>query len=127
MKKIYLSPPHMSGNELEYIKDVFKDNWIAPIGPHLNMFEDIVKEYTGAKHAVAVTSCTAGIHLALRALRVKEGDYVLIHDTGAYTLSMWSRYNSRQVPKVVGYYDEGEKFEILKERESLDDVLNFWE
>jgi len=77
MKKIYLSPPHMSGKELEYIKDVFEDNWIAPIGPHLNMFEDIVKKYTGAKHAVAVTSCTAGIHLALRALRVKEGDYVL--------------------------------------------------
>ena len=46
MKKIYLSPPHMSGKELEYIKDVFEDNWIAPIGPHLNMFEDIVKKYT---------------------------------------------------------------------------------
>jgi len=77
MNKIYLSPPHMSGKELEYIKDVFKDNWIAPVGPHLNMFEEKVKEYTGAKYAVAVTSCTAGIHLALRALRVKEGDYVL--------------------------------------------------
>ena len=77
MKKIYLSPPHMSGKELEYIKDVFKDNWIAPIGPHLNMFEEKVKEYTGSKYAVAVTSCTAGIHLALKALRVAEGDYVL--------------------------------------------------
>jgi len=77
MKKIYLSPPHMSGKELEYIKDVFKDNWIAPIGPHLNMFEDIVKKYTGAQHAVAVTSCTAGIHLALRALQVEPGDFVL--------------------------------------------------
>jgi len=77
MKKIYLSPPHMSGNELKYIKDVFKDNWIAPIGPHLNMFEDIVKEYTNSKYAVAVTSATAGIHLALKALNVKEGDFVL--------------------------------------------------
>tara|TARA_Y100000389_G_scaffold106438_1_gene103383 strand:+ start:1337 stop:2452 length:1116 start_codon:yes stop_codon:yes gene_type:complete len=77
MKKIYLSPPHMSGKELEYIKDVFKDNWIAPIGPHLNKFEEIVKEYTGAQHAVAVTSCTAGIHLALRALGVEKDDYVI--------------------------------------------------
>ena len=77
MKKIYLSPPHMSGKELKYIKDVFKDNWIAPVGPHLNMFEEKVKEYTGSKYAVAVTSCTAGIHLALKALRVKEGDYVI--------------------------------------------------
>jgi len=67
----------MSGKELEYIKDVFKDNWIAPIGPHLNLFEERVKEYTGADHAVAVTSCTAGIHLALRALNVMPGDYVI--------------------------------------------------
>tara|TARA_R100000951_G_scaffold96153_1_gene85363 strand:- start:1053 stop:2168 length:1116 start_codon:yes stop_codon:yes gene_type:complete len=77
MKKIYLSPPHMSGKELEYIKDVFNDNWISSVGPHLNKFEDIVKEYTGAKYAVAVTSCTAGIHLALRALGVGKDDYVL--------------------------------------------------
>lgn len=77
MKKIYLSPPHMSGKELKYINDVFKDNWIAPIGPHLNMFEEKIKEYTNSKYAVAVTSATAGIHLALRALRVEEGDYVL--------------------------------------------------
>lgn len=44
MKKIYLSPPHMSGKELEYIKEVFDQNWIAPVGPHLNKFEDMVKE-----------------------------------------------------------------------------------
>ena len=44
MKKIYLSPPHMSGNELKYIEDVFKENWIAPVGPHLNLFEEKVKE-----------------------------------------------------------------------------------
>ena len=67
----------MSGKELKYIKDVFKDNWIAPIGPHLTKFEEKVKEYTGASHAVAVTSATAAIHLALKALNVKEGDYVL--------------------------------------------------
>ena len=77
MKKIYLSPPHMSGKELDYIKKAFDDNWIAPIGPQLNMFEEKVKEYTGAKHAVAVSSGTAGIHLALKALNVSEGDYVI--------------------------------------------------
>jgi dTDP-4-amino-4,6-dideoxygalactose transaminase len=77
MKKIYLSPPHMSGKELDYIKKAFDDNWIAPIGPQLNMFEEKVKEYTGAKHAVAVSSGTAGIHLALKALNVREGDYVI--------------------------------------------------
>ena len=80
-------------------------------------------------YIIAGPLCFAGDILSKEMIlpEVKEGDYVLIHDTGAYTLSMWSRYNSRQVPKVVGYYDEGERFEILKERESLDDVLNFWE
>jgi dTDP-4-amino-4,6-dideoxygalactose transaminase len=77
MKRIYLSPPHMSGKELDYIKEAFDQNWIAPIGPHLNLFEEKVKEYTGAKHAVAVTSGTAGIHLGLNALGVGEGDYVI--------------------------------------------------
>ena len=67
----------MSGKELEYIKEVFEQNWIAPIGPHLTKFEDIIKEYTGAKHAIAVTSGTAGIHLGLKALGVGEGDYVI--------------------------------------------------
>jgi len=77
MKRIYLSPPHMSGKELEYIKEVFDQNWIAPIGPHLTKFEEITKEYTGAKYAVAVTSATAGLHLALKAVGVEEGDYVI--------------------------------------------------
>ncbi|KAF0130961.1 MAG: diaminopimelate decarboxylase [Bacteroidetes bacterium] len=57
---------------------------------------------------------------------IEENDFILIHDTGAYTFSMWSRYNSRQMPKVIGYSDNGAHFEILKERESLQDVANFW-
>ena len=80
-------------------------------------------------YIIAGPLCFAGDILSKEIIlpEVKEGDYVLIHDTGAYTLSMWSRYNSRQVPKVVGYFNDGEKFEILKERESLDDVRKFWE
>lgn len=57
---------------------------------------------------------------------VEEGDFLLIHDTGAYTLSMWSRYNSRQIPRIVGYSDEGDHFEVLRERESLEEVVAFW-
>ncbi len=57
---------------------------------------------------------------------VEEGDYIIIHDTGAYTLSMWSRYNSRQIPKVIGYETSGNAFKILKARESKDDLLEFW-
>tara|TARA_B100002019_G_C21226558_1_gene577677 strand:+ start:276 stop:1388 length:1113 start_codon:yes stop_codon:yes gene_type:complete len=77
MKRIYLSPPHMSGKELDYIKEAFEQNWIAPIGPQLNKFEEEVIKYTGSKYAIAVSSGTAGIHLALKALGVGKGDYVL--------------------------------------------------
>ncbi|MFH1198095.1 MAG: hypothetical protein V1720_20505 [bacterium] len=63
-------------------------------------------------------------NVALPALN--QNDFVVICDTDAYTLGMWSRYNSRQMPKVIGYYDYGEKFIILKERESFKSLYNFW-
>lgn len=75
-KRIYLSPPHMSGREQEYIKEAFDSNWIAPLGPHVNAFEREVAAYTGAKAALAVSSGTAAIHLALRLLGVGQGDIV---------------------------------------------------
>jgi len=79
------------------------------------------------KYLVAGPLCFAGDIIArdLELPVAEEGDYILIHDTGAYTLSMWSRYNSRQMPKVIGYY-QNEIFEILKERENKEDVLAFW-
>jgi diaminopimelate decarboxylase len=80
------------------------------------------------KYMVAGPLCFAGDIIAkdLELPVVEEGDYVLIHDAGAYTLSMWSRYNSRQMPKVVGYSGENSTFEILKERESKEDLFRFW-
>ncbi|HTX88437.1 MAG TPA: hypothetical protein VMC08_05570 [Bacteroidales bacterium] len=56
---------------------------------------------------------------------VEEGDWLVIHDTGGYTFSMWSRYNSRQTPRILGY--SGERFVILKEREGLEDIRRAWE
>lgn len=76
MSKIYLSSPHMGGQEQKYIDDAFKNNWIAPLGPNVDGFEKDVAEYVGAKSAVALSSGTAGIHLALKACGVKQGDYV---------------------------------------------------
>jgi diaminopimelate decarboxylase len=55
---------------------------------------------------------------------IEEGDFLVISDTGAYTFSMWSRYNSRQTPRIIGY--KGDQFEILKERETIDDIAKFW-
>ncbi len=76
-KRIYLSPPHMNGLEPEYVKNVFETNWIAPLGPHVDGFENEIAEKIGVKSAVALSSGTAGIHLALKYLGVAEGDYVL--------------------------------------------------
>ena len=59
--------------------------------------------------------------------KAEPDDFIIIRDTGAYTLSMWSRYNSRQIPPVIGYTDDGDKFHILKKGESPEDVINFWE
>ncbi len=57
---------------------------------------------------------------------VCEGDYVLIQDAGAYTFSMWSLYNSRQFPTILGYEGKGEFFHCLRPRQSPDDIVAFW-
>lgn len=75
--KIFLSPPHMSGVELEYIKQVFDSNYIAPLGEFVDKFEDKVAKFTNSK-ALALVSGTSGLHLALRVLGVGQGDIVLV-------------------------------------------------
>ncbi|SFH54193.1 DegT/DnrJ/EryC1/StrS family aminotransferase [Pisciglobus halotolerans] len=75
-KKILLSSPHMSGNEQHYIDQAFQTNWIAPLGPNVNQFEEDLARYTGAKAATVTNSGTAAIHLALAVLGVKKGDRV---------------------------------------------------
>lgn len=75
--RIFLSAPCMSGNEIDYIKKVFESNYIAPLGEYVNKFEESIKEYTKTKNALAVSSGTAALHLALRVLDIKEDDDVL--------------------------------------------------
>lgn len=75
---IFLSSPHMSdeGYEQEYIKEAFDTNWIAPLGKNVNEFEKEMSEKLGAKAAVALSAGTAAIHMALKAIGVKQGDLV---------------------------------------------------
>ena len=75
--RIYLSPPHMGGEELELIKEAFASNWIAPLGPHVDGFENELAQFTGAAHAAALSSGTAALHLALRLLGLQRGEEVL--------------------------------------------------
>ena len=72
-----LSQPHMSGKEEEYIKEVFKSNFIAPLGEFVDKFEDSIKTYTKSKNALALNSGTAALHLALRVSGVGQDDVVL--------------------------------------------------
>ena len=75
--RLYLSPPTMTGRELELVKEVFAQNWIAPVGPHLTRFEEMFQAYLGGGHTVALGSGTAAIHLGLLLADVKAGDEVL--------------------------------------------------
>ena len=77
MQRIFLSPPHMSGKEQEYINEVFKSNYIAPLGEYVNKFEASVSSYAGAPDALALNSGTSAIHLSLRVLGIGAGDVVL--------------------------------------------------
>ncbi len=79
-KRIYLSSPHMCGDEIKYIEEAFAENWVAPAGPALEAFEKSIANYTNMKCAVALSSATAAIHLALKALGVGAGDYVFCSD-----------------------------------------------
>ena len=75
--RIYLSPPHQSGEELEYLKKALESNWLAPGGIYVKQFEDKLKKVTNRDHCVALNSGTAAIHLALKALGVEPGSYVM--------------------------------------------------
>ncbi|MFN3979738.1 MAG: DegT/DnrJ/EryC1/StrS family aminotransferase [Caldilinea sp.] len=78
MKRIYLSSPHMSGLEAGYVQDAFATNWIAPLGPHVDAFEQEFAAAVGARHAAALSSGTAALHLALLLAGVGHGDEVLV-------------------------------------------------
>jgi len=76
--RLYLSPPHMSGLEQQYVQEAFDSNWIAPLGPNVDAFEQEFAAKVGARHALALSSGTAAIHLALILAGVERGDEVLV-------------------------------------------------
>jgi dTDP-4-amino-4,6-dideoxygalactose transaminase len=75
-KRIFLSPPHMGGKEVKWLREAFKSNYIAPCGPQIDALEKAFSAYTGIAHCVALSSGTAAIHLALRHLDIGPGDEV---------------------------------------------------
>ena len=78
MSRIYLSPPDVGEAERTMLLDAFDSNWIAPLGPHVDGFEKELAERVGVAGAVALSSGTAALHLALLLVGVKPGDDVLV-------------------------------------------------
>jgi len=79
-KRIYLSPPHLDGDEKQLLVDAFDSNWITTLGPHVQEFEMEMCHHLGVGHAVALSSGTAALHLALLNLGVQPGDEVICSD-----------------------------------------------
>jgi dTDP-4-amino-4,6-dideoxygalactose transaminase len=78
--RIYLSPPHMGGLERRFLSDAFESNWIAPLGPQVDAFEEEFAELVGMPYAVALSSGTAALHLGLMLANVGPGDEVVVSD-----------------------------------------------
>ncbi|MHA8051684.1 DegT/DnrJ/EryC1/StrS family aminotransferase [Aquirufa sp. ROCK-SH2] len=77
LNKIWLSSPHIGTHELQYVQEAFASNWVAPLGPWVNLLEENLAKKSGVGHVAALSSGTAAIHLALILAGVEQGDIVL--------------------------------------------------
>ena len=98
---------------------------------HISIADQTGRIKTGnrtKKYIIAGPLCFAGDVIAkdIELPEAKEGDYIIVYDVGAYNLSMWSRYNSRQIPMVLGYSEKKNEFSLLKKRETPEDLYQFW-
>ena len=76
-KRIYLSSPTMHGEELQYMTEAFDTNWMSTVGENINEVERLTAEKIGCNHAVALSSGTAALNLAMKLAGIKQGDYVI--------------------------------------------------
>lgn len=78
LQRIFLSPPHLGTAEAAFLAEAIDSNWVAPLGPQVDAFEEEFAQYVGAGHALALSSGTAALHLALQQIGVGPGDEVLV-------------------------------------------------
>lgn len=79
-KKVYLSSPTMHGDELKYMTEAYKTNWMSTIGENINEVERLTTEKIGCKYSVALASGTSALHLCMKLAGIKPGDYVFCSD-----------------------------------------------
>ena len=117
-QRIYLSPPHMSGRELELVRDAFATNWIAPLGPHVDAFEREFAARVEVPHAAALSSGTAALHLAIRLLGVNRGDEVLCP-----SLTFSATINAAVYEGAVPVFVDSDRSSWNMDPELLEEVL----
>ncbi|MFY0687788.1 MAG: aminotransferase class I/II-fold pyridoxal phosphate-dependent enzyme [Cyclobacteriaceae bacterium] len=101
--KIWMSPPDIGDLELELVNEAFATNWVAPLGPLVDRFEEELANYCGTNDAAALTSGTASIHLALRLLNVEQGDYVICQ-----SLTFSGTINPVMYEKAIPFFIDSE-------------------
>ena len=121
-KRILLSYPHMSGDELRLVKDAFESNWIAPLGPHVDAFEKETAAYAGVKSALALSSGSAAIHLGLRLLDVQAGDTVFC-STLTFIASVAPAIYQNAVPVFIDSDEETWNMSPVALQKAFDDAV----
>ena len=116
--QIYLSPPHVGPRERQLLVDAFDSNWIAPLGPHVDAFEREFADKLGVRHAVALSSGTAALHLALVAAGVGPGDVVLTS-----TLTFVATANAIRYVGAEPVFIDSERLSWNLDPQLLDDEL----
>ena len=122
--KIWLSSPHMGGNEMNYVQEAYKDNWIAPLGPNVTGFESDLEKYVKESAKVAcLTSGTSAIHLALILAGVKQGDEVICQ---TFTFSASANPIAYQGAKPIFVDSEKETWNMCPSalKESIEDKIS---
>ena len=121
-KRILLSYPHMSGDELRLVKNAFESNWIAPLGPHVDAFEKETAAYAGVKSALALSSGSAAIHLGLRLLDVQAGDTVFC-STLTFIASVAPAIYQDAVPVFIDSDEETWNMSPVALQKAFDDAV----
>lgn len=122
MNKIWLSSPHMGGRERGYVAEAFDTNWVAPLGPNVDGFEQEISQFLGDNsHTAALVSGTAAIHLALRILNIQQGDVVMVQ---SFTFCGTTNPVSYQGAELVFIDSEPETWNMCPN--ALEDALKIY-
>ncbi len=116
--RIYLSSPHMGGNEIAYIQEAFDTNWIAPLGPNVNGLEKELATYNNIEHCTVLSSGTAALHLALILLGVEQDDEVLC---SSFTFS--ASANAIRYQKAIPVFVDSEPSTWNMSPETLEEAI----